>query len=114
MSNGCCISIDGRGLGTIGIADPHGEIFHYRVRLVPPGLSQWAAELERCDKDESRYLVRVYRGNRWECDCKAFEFRKRGVHDCKHTSAMRALRAWLQQLTEPMRETIHEQRSEAV
>lgn len=88
------IDIDARGLGAVGIADVDGEIHAYRVRLVPRGLSLWAVELVRTDT-QAKYLVRVFTGNRWECDCPAEKYRRRGADHCKHIAAMSAFRAWL-------------------
>lgn len=99
-----CIDIDDRGLGTIGIADADGEINAYRLRLVPRGLGLWAVELVRTDTQAS-YAVRVFNGNRWECSCPAFQYRKRG-QSCKHVEAMTAFRAWLNEFMQPCREPV--------
>lgn len=107
------LDIDARGPGTVGIADADGEIHSYRIRLVPRGLSLWAVELTRTDT-QATYLVRVYQNNRWECDCNAEKYRKRGAPRCKHIISMSAFRAWLASFLEPMMEQHHEHRAEAV
>ena len=103
------IDIDARGLGTVGIEDAEGCVQDYRVRLVPRGLSLWAVELTRVDTQTS-YLVRVHAGNRWECECPAEKYRKRGADHCKHIAAMTAFRAWLTSFLETNREVPNEQR----
>ena len=72
------ISIDDRGFASLEIADPQGEIFSYRFRLVPPGLSVWALEVTRADTDNT-YRVEELSPGRWTCSCPAEMYRKRGA-----------------------------------
>lgn len=120
----CDIRINEHGQGIVEIADADGEMRSYRAELMPRGLSLWSIHLTRVDSG-NQYLTRVFkdgsRGERWECSCKAFEFKKRGVHDCKHTLAMRGFRAFLARLVgayEPgssqITEIHHERTAQAV
>lgn len=112
MSEGICIDVDHRGLGTLGIPDAEGEVRSYRLRLVPRGLSLWAIEFVRADT-EATYLVRVFATGKWECDCPAFTYKKRGERDCKHTLAARSFRAFLANLFQPPRDSENEQQRRA-
>ena len=88
------IAINDAGQAVLEIADAEAEVHSYRFRLVPPGLSLWALEVTRADSDKT-YRVEEMSPGRWTCNCPAETYRKRGADHCKHTTAARALRAWL-------------------
>lgn len=87
------IDLDDRGLATLGIADPDGEVHDYRFRLAPNGLSLWALELTRADTG-AEYRVSEDSPGRWKCTCPAFLYRKRGAPECKHVLCAKAFQGW--------------------
>lgn len=91
------ILIDDRGLASLEIPDPSGELHSYALTLAPSGLALWACGLTRLDTGAEYRVTDEGRG-RFRCSCEAYKYRKRGQHDCKHTTAVRPLRQLVERL----------------
>jgi len=100
------ITINDAGQAVLEIEGAEAEVWKYRFRLIPPGLSAWAIEMTRADTD-STYRVEELSPGRWTCSCPAEMYRKRGAEHCKHQTAARLLRAWLNDFLHT-KETDHE------
>jgi hypothetical protein len=96
------ISAEG-GAACVELADHHGEVFQYEVRLVEsgdPGWRCWAVERQG-DDPEKEHAHRVRSdGRTWLCSCPAFKFnRNRLTTACKHVRATREVIEFYKKLT---------------
>ncbi len=83
--------------GLLEIDDAEGELHLYRCAVAPPGLALWAMRLTRLDTG-AEYRTRHLKDDRWDCECPAWKFRKRGTGPCKHILALQGLRVLLRGL----------------
>lgn len=100
----CLVLIDARGVATVEIADPEGEVYSYAAAAAPEGLDEWACTLRRTDTGATHRLAVNGRG-RWRCSCLDNVYRNRRHRSrgrgapCKHLEAVMNLKRFLDSLS---------------